>query len=81
MIGGDAPSRYLPRLRRDVKEEKLNRILVAHWIEPCLLERDRFSSCFVKRGQAMFDLINQAMGRPTVDGGQVFQSALESAAE
>ena len=82
MIGGDAPSRYLPRLRQDVSEEgKLNRILEAHWIEPSLLERDRFSSCFVKRGQAMFDLINQAMGRPTADAGQVFRAALESAGQ
>ncbi len=75
MIGGQAPSRYLPRLRKDISEEKLATILEAHWIDPDLLERDLFGGCFVKRGQAMLDLINQTMGKPTVDGRQVFRDA------
>ena len=74
-----APSRYLPRLRQDIDAEKLNGILKSHWIDPKLLEGDIFGDCFVERGQAMLDLINRTMGKPTVDGRQVFRDALDSA--
>lgn len=79
IIGGKAPSQYLPRLRQDIAEERLNDILTSHWIDPSLLERDLFGDCFVERGQAMLDLINRTMGKPTVDGRQVFRDALDSA--
>ena len=79
IIGGKAPSCYLPRLRQDIAEEKLNGILKSHWIEPGLLEKDLFGDCFVERGQAMLDLINRTMGKPAVDGRQVFRDALDSA--
>ena len=79
IIGGKAPSIYLPRLRHDIDEEKLNRILESHWIDPKLLESDLFGDCFVERGQAMLDLINRTMGKPAVDGRQVFRDALDSA--
>ncbi len=79
IIGGRAPSIYLPRLRQDIDEQKLNRILESHWIAPCLLETDQFGECFVKRGQAMLDLVNGTMGKPIVDGRQVFDNALDSA--
>ena len=67
----------MPRLRQD--NEKLNDILETHWIDPNLLEGDKFGDCFVERGQAMLDLINQTMGKPTSDRRQVFQTALNSA--
>ena len=79
IIGGQAPSRYLPRLRQDVDEEKLKSILKSHWLDSDLLEKDQFGDCFVERGQAMLDLINQAMDKPTVDTRQVFRDALDSA--
>ena len=79
IIGGKAPSCYLPRLRQDIDEEKLNGILKSHWIDPGLLEKDLFGDCFVERGQAMLDLINRTMGKPTVDGRKVFRDALDSA--
>ncbi len=79
IIGGKAPSLYLPRLRHDIDEEKLNGILESHWIDPKLLESDLFGDCFVERGQAMLDLINRTMGKPAVDGRQVFRDALDSA--
>ncbi|MDE2903836.1 MAG: DUF262 domain-containing protein [Chloroflexota bacterium] len=79
IIGGHAPSRYLPRLRQDINEERLNGILTSHWINPGLLEKDLFGDCFVDRGQAMLDLINRTMGKPSVDGRQVFRDALDSA--
>ena len=77
MIGGQAPSHYLPRLRKS--NERLNCTLKKHWIVPDLLERDLFGDCFVERGQAMLDLINQTMGKPIVDATQVFRDALGSA--
>ena len=79
IIGGKAPSLYLPRLRQDIDAEKLHGILKSHWIDPKLLERDLFGDCFVERGQEMLDLINRTLGKPTVDGRQVFRDALDSA--
>ena len=79
IIGGRSPSRYLPRLRQDIDKEKLEHILVTHWIDPGQLEADRFGDCLVERGQAMLDLINRTMGKPTVDGRQVFLNAVNSA--
>ena len=79
LIGGRAPSQYLPILRKDINLEKLERILKAHWIVPDKLEEDNFSHCFVERGQAMLDLIAHTMRKPTVDGRQVFATELESA--
>ena len=79
MIGGRAPSRYLPILWQDIDKEKLKGILNAHWIAPDKLENDNFGQFFVKRGQAMLDLITRTMGKPSVDGLQVFRGELESA--
>lgn len=79
MLGGQGPSRYLPRLRRDIDEDLLRRILEAHWIDRHALEQDRFGDFFVERGQAMLELINRTMRKPAVDGREVFRGALDSA--
>ena len=80
IIGGRAPSIYLPLLRRrGIDEEKLKRVLKAHWIDPSDLEADDFRACFVGRGQSMLDLITQTMGKPRIDGYQVFHDELSSA--
>ncbi len=92
MIGGRAPSKYLPILRKSFEDEdkemlartleareKLERILKAHWIVHDQLEKDDFGHCFVERGQAMFDLITSTMGKSAVDGRQVFRDELKSA--
>ena len=78
-LGGRRPSVYLKRLRRDIDEDKLNRILESHWIDRDALEQDRFGDCFVARGQAMLDLVNRTMGKSIADGRQVFRDALDSA--
>lgn len=78
-LGGIGPSRYLQGLRRDIDEDRLRRILEAHWIDRCALEDERFSDFFVERGQAMLDLINQTMHKPATDGREVFRKALDSA--
>ena len=78
-LGGQAPSRYLVRLRRDIDEDLLRRILEAHWIDGRALEQDRFGEFFVERGQAMLNLINRTMRKPLGDGRSVFRNALDSA--
>ena len=83
LIGGRAPSEYLPVLRKYMPEfmpkERLERILRAHLIVPHELEEDDFGHCFEERGQAMLDLITQTMRKPAVNGRQVFRDELKSA--
>ena len=79
LIGGRAPSGYLPRLRRDIDASQLEDVLIAHWIDPDKLERDDFGQCFVERGQAMYDLISDAIGKPSSDVRQVFREELANA--
>ena len=80
IIGGRAPSKYLPVLRKNYIDGKtLRLILKAHWIDPDRLEDDDFSNCFVERGQAMLDLINRTMGKPIIDRRQVFRDEMNSA--
>lgn len=79
IIGGRAPSRYLPRLREDIDSANLEDVLIAHWIHPSELENDGFGHCFVERGQALYELINDTMGKPISDVRQVFREELASA--
>ena len=76
IIGGRSPSDYLAEL--DGQIENLDDVLLAHRLNPKLLRKNRFSKQFVERGQAMFELINEAMGKQTVDGREAFQKALKS---
>ena len=76
-IGGDSPSRYLAKLGKD--NTNLPKIVQAHWLHPGALERDNFAEMFVERGQAMFTLINEAMGKRTVDGREAYRKALADA--
>ena len=79
-IGGHSPSRYLPRLEQaGIDQEKLNHILVSHWINPSHLRADRYAECFVERGEEMLTLIGKAMGKEITGGGAVFWNALASA--
>ena len=80
IIGGRAPSQYIPRLEGNcIDPETLNRVLEAHWIEPGLLRADKFAECFVKRGEEILLLIGQAMGKPVAGGREAFWNALNSA--
>ncbi len=79
IIGGSAPSIYLPRLRRSITEEQLFKALQAHWLEPKLMLADQFADCFVKRGEAMLELIGKAMGKQVRSGRETFLNALASA--
>ncbi len=76
-IGGSAPSRYLGRLRKENGE--LNQVLDSHWIDSDLLEADKFSECFVQRGEAMLNLIGNAMGKQIAGGQEALWAILASA--
>lgn len=77
IIGGKAPSDYLPRLEaRDISRETLEQILQAHWLNPILLRADDFAESFMQRGEAMMRLIGKAMGKDMPGGREVFRSAL-----
>ena len=79
IIGGRAPSAYLPRLEQDLSSERLNDVLKSHWLDPCLLHADDFVQSFVARGEAMLKLIGQAMGRDLSSGREVLLNALHDA--
>ena len=79
VIGGQAPSFYLPKLRQKMDPEMLERVLQAHWLDPLTLEQDKFAQSFVERGEAMLRLIGDAMGKNLGSGREVFENALRSA--
>lgn len=75
-IGRKAPSKYLKELRKENKN--LDAVLRAHWLDPDLLRDNKFSKSFVERGQAMFDLINETIGKPKTDNRTIFQREVAS---
>ena len=81
MIGGSAPSRYLPRLeqRGGIAPDKLRSVLRSHWVNPDLLRQDDFARCFVERGERMLTLIGTAMGKEILGGTEVLRNALAQA--
>ncbi len=77
VIGGRAPSTYLPKLRGD--NNQLDSVLQTHWLDPESLETDNFAECFVERGEAMLRLIGDAMGKQITGGSEIFAASLRSA--
>ena len=75
-IGGRSPSSYLSALKSGISEEMLDQVLRAHWIDPDHLGSDSFAEFFEERGEAMLDLIGQAMGKSIGSGREVFKNAL-----
>ena len=79
-IGGKAPSEYLKALEGDhPSREALKGVLKSHKINPDLLYADDFAELFVERGEAMLDLIGQAMEKEVSSGKEVFRGVLASA--
>ena len=74
IIGGASPSHYLKRLERDI--DGIDDVVRSHRVNPDMLRDDAFAASFVERGQAMFDLVSGAMGKPSGDARDVFRSAL-----
>ncbi|MDE2802134.1 MAG: DUF262 domain-containing protein [Chloroflexota bacterium] len=80
IIGGDAPSRYLPRLAKDMGgDEALSGVLSSHWLDKSQLDDDKFAESFLTRGEFMLKLIGDAMGRDLGNGRSVFLEALDKA--
>ncbi|MDE0022272.1 MAG: DUF262 domain-containing protein [Candidatus Poribacteria bacterium] len=74
-ISGSAPSAYLARFldKNYINETALDSILRKHWIDPESLKADNFAQFFVKRGQALLDLIGNAMGKNLGNGTEIFR--------
>jgi hypothetical protein len=70
MIGGNAPSGYLPRVQKNasIDTDRMDEILRSHLIEPGLLRADDFDGFFQDRSQALLGRIEGAMGKPIARG-------------
>ena len=66
MIGGNAPSVYLPRIEKgaDTPPGRMDEILASHVVDPAHLRADQFDAFFAARAQALLDRIERAMGKP-----------------
>lgn len=71
-IGGDAPSVYLPRLQREkqvgLADHQMDELLASHALSPALLRQDDFNGFIEDRRRRLSMLIEQAMGKPVVQG-------------
>ena len=65
-IGGRAPSEYLQTLERHMPQNRLEEILVTHRIPSSSLRGDDYWGFFEERGEAILDLIENAMGKPVI---------------
>ena len=66
IIGGNAPSDYLAKLKKrsGIEDERMDEILRSHVIDPDVLRVDNFNNFFKKREEALLDRIEKAMGKP-----------------
>jgi len=66
MIGGNAPSLYLPAIAKSagISEERMDELLRSHAIAPHYLRADDYDGFERAREQALLDLIERAMGKP-----------------
>lgn len=74
MIGGNAPSFYLPKIEKSagITSARLDDILRSHVIETALLRGDSFDAFFEKRQAALLLRVVKAMGKPAqAEGGSV----------
>ena len=65
IIGGVAPTKYLPVLERDAKltSPALDDILRTHLVDPDTLRSDDFDTYFAHRRDALVRLVEKAMGK------------------
>ncbi|MDI6691965.1 MAG: DUF262 domain-containing protein [Anaerosomatales bacterium] len=68
MIGGSAPSVYLPRMERDadISPERMDELLASHLVDARAMRTDDFHGFFEARKQAMLSLIERALGKPVL---------------
>lgn len=69
-IGGDAPSRYLPRLehRFGFSRTEMDRVLTSHLIDPDSLRNDDFDRFIERRRTRLLRIIGEAMGKEVAGG-------------
>jgi len=74
IIGGQAPSIYLPKIERDadLSRSELSDILKTHGINPKLAYADDFWQFFAERGDFLVRLIEEAMGKTAAREGADF---------
>lgn len=70
MIGGKAPSLYLPRLEKDagIEQSRMDAILSSHIVDPALLRADNFEAFFEARKAALLSRIERVLGKPVATG-------------
>lgn len=76
-IGGDAPSRYLPRIQNEkqvgLSDDAMDELLASHALSPQLLRGDHFEHFIEDRRRRLSRLIEKAMGKPVsqvLEGGE-----------
>jgi hypothetical protein len=75
MIGGDAPSIYLKKIQQHaqvkIDDEGMNTLLTSHLISVDAIRADNFDRFYAARKESLLQLIEAAMGKPTLGGGFV----------
>ncbi len=79
-ISGRSPSSYVPKLaeRARVGAPEIDAVLIGHRVDAAFLRSDDFDGFFADRRSRMLELIEQAMGKPTLDESaplEVFEDA------
>ena len=69
-FGGEAPSRYLPRIQRETEvalnDTEMDELLASHALTPGLLRKDAFYEFVEDRRRRLSGLVEVAMGKPVV---------------
>ena len=69
-LGGQAPSRYLPRIQAEkqvaLDNGEMDQLLESHALSPVLLRKDAFDDFLEDRRQRLSRLVETAMGKPVI---------------
>ena len=69
-VGGEAPSRYLPRIQREkqvaLNDTEMDELLGSHALAPHLLRKDAFYDFVEDRRRRLSSLVESAMGKQVV---------------
>lgn len=69
-LGGQAPSRYLPRIQAEkqvaLDDGQMDQLLESHALSPSLLRQDAFDGFLEDRRQRLSRLVETAMGKPVI---------------
>ncbi len=78
MIGGRAPSDYLPAVERaaDVDRARMDEILVSHCIAPDTARADRFWEFYAARAEALLQHIEAATSKPITREPELFRAGI-----